>query len=99
MDDIINSTGGCTVFSRLDLVKGYWQMHLTEETRKFAAFQTPWGIYEFNRLPFGWKNSGAWFQFMMHDVFLGLAGHFRTPIPNFASMARLTQKDIPFVCY
>src|SRR6266481_8276012 len=76
IDDIINLTGGCSIFSRIDLVKGYWQMPLTEETKKFTAFQTPWGIYESNRLPFGWNNSGAWFQSMMHDVLREFLGRF-----------------------
>lgn len=39
-------------------------MPLPEETKKFSAFITPFDVYQDNRLPFGWKNSPAWFQKM-----------------------------------
>lgn len=68
IDDIINETGGCEWFSRIDLCKGYWQVPLQEEYKKFTAFVTPFDVYKYNRLPFGWKNSGAWFQKMMNNV-------------------------------
>lgn len=74
IDDIINETGGCHWFSRIDLCKGYWQIPLQEEYKKYTAFVTPFDIYEYNRLPFGWKNCGAWFQKMMNTVLEPLTG-------------------------
>lgn len=75
IDNIIEETGGCHVFSRIDLCKGFWQIPLEEEYKQYTAFVTPFDVYEYNRLPFGWKNSPAWFQKMMNGVlkaFLGL---------------------------
>lgn len=43
--------------------------------KQYTAFVTPFDVYEYNLLPFGWKNSPAWFQKMMNGVlkpFLGL---------------------------
>lgn len=74
IDNIIEETGGCHLFSRIDLCKGFWQIPL-EEYKQYTAFVTPFDVYEYNRLPFGWKNSPAWFQKMMNGVlkpFLGL---------------------------
>lgn len=76
IDDVINETGGCSVFSRIDLSKGFWQVPLTEESKKYTAFTTPYGLYEYNRLPFGWKNSPAWFQKMMTEVLQPYLGVF-----------------------
>lgn len=76
IDDIINETGGCSWFSRVDLCKGYWQVPLQEEYKHFTAFVTPFGTYEYNRLPFGWKNSGAWFQKMMDTILQEFTGQF-----------------------
>jgi transposase InsO family protein len=41
---------------------------LTEQSRKFTAFSTADGHYEFLRMPFGLKNSPLHFQFVMNDV-------------------------------
>src|SRR5579863_8498765 len=56
IDDIIAETGGSQVFSTIDLLKGFWQQPLREDTKKFSAFVTPMGSYEYNVNPFGWKN-------------------------------------------
>lgn len=76
IDDIIDETGGCRWFSRLDLCKGFWQIPLTEETKKYTAFITPFDLYEYNRLPFGWKNSPAWFQKIMNETLKSYLGIF-----------------------
>ena len=68
IDEIIAETGGCRVFSTVDLLKGFWQQPLTEETKKYSAFVTPFGTFEYNVNPFGWKNSPKYFQKMMDQV-------------------------------
>lgn len=68
IDDIIAETGGCKVFTTIDLLKGFWQIPLSEETKQFTAFVTHSGSYEYNVLPFGWKNSPKYFQQMMDRV-------------------------------
>ena len=78
MDYIISETGGCEVFSRIDLSKGFWQIRLREEDKKFTAFVTPFGLYEYNVLPFGWKNSPPWFQKIMTSILDPYLGKFCT---------------------
>ena len=68
IDEIIAETGGRKVFSTIDLLNGFWQQPLTEETKKFSALVTSFGTFEYNVNPFGWKNSPKLFQMMMDKV-------------------------------
>lgn len=43
---------------------------LTSACPAWRGTQIFHSTYEYNRLPFGWKNSGAWFQKMMNGVLL-----------------------------
>ncbi|UYV84812.1 K02A2.6-like, partial [Cordylochernes scorpioides] len=68
IDRIIDRFGGCHYFTKIDLRDGFWQIGLTKESRKFSAFVTQEGLYEFTRLPFGWKNSPPKFQRIMTEI-------------------------------
>ena len=68
IDDVIVSLGGCNVFSKIDLKDGFHLLGLTAESRKYSAFVTPFGQYEWTRLPFGYKNSPQLFQRVMTRI-------------------------------
>ena len=53
----------------LDANWGFWNIPLAEESKKFTAFVTHKGIFEFNVLPFGLKNAPGSFQRVMDDLF------------------------------
>ncbi|UYV69315.1 K02A2.6-like, partial [Cordylochernes scorpioides] len=72
IDSIINRFGGCRYFTKIYLKDGFCQVGLTKATRKFSAFVTPDGLYEFKRLPFGWKNSPPRFQRVMSEMLADL---------------------------
>ncbi|UYV64942.1 K02A2.6-like, partial [Cordylochernes scorpioides] len=72
IDSIINKFGGCRYFTKIDLKGGFWQLGLTKATRKFSAFVTPDGLYEFKRLPLGWKKSSPRFQRVMSEMLADL---------------------------
>lgn len=68
IDQIIDGFGGIKYFSKIDLKDGFWQIGLTPETMHFTAFVLPFGHYQLQRLPQGWKNSPAKFQRIMSDI-------------------------------
>jgi Reverse transcriptase (RNA-dependent DNA polymerase) len=59
-----------TKFATFDLVDGYHQAPLNENSRKFTAFMTWFGVFEYLRLPQGLKGAGAFFQSIMTGIVL-----------------------------
>lgn len=66
--DLLFSFSGCEFFSKMDLTEASYQIKLTEETKRFTAFVLPFGKFEMNRLPVGWKNTSAIIQQTMQDI-------------------------------
>lgn len=53
ISSMISSFRGMKYFTGIDLIKGFWQIGLDEESIPISAITTPLGQYEFTRLPFG----------------------------------------------
>ena len=58
-EDIVSKMSGAWYFSKLDASSGYWQTKLDEESSKLLCFNSPFGRYKLNRLPFGVSNANA----------------------------------------
>ena len=68
LTDSIYSAHNIRYFSKLDLIKGYYQVPLEENSRQYTAFSTPHNHFHFKRLSFGLKNSGIAFQKNMQEI-------------------------------
>jgi len=55
-------------FTKLDLVKGYYQVPIDEASRQFTAFGTPHNHFQFKRLSFGMKNGAIVFQKNLQQI-------------------------------
>ena len=68
----MNQLGRAKYFSTLDLMSGFHQIPLEEDSRRSTAFSTNSGHYQFKRLPFGLNISPNSFQRMMAIAMAGL---------------------------
>ena len=74
IDDCIDKIGNARYVSKFDLLKGFWQVPLTERAKEISAFVTPDGLFQYKVMPFGMKNSPATFQRLINQVISGLTG-------------------------
>lgn len=68
LQDFHNELHGATIFTKLDLVKAYYNIPVADADVPKTAVTTPFGLFEFLRLPFGLKNAGQSFQRFIHSV-------------------------------
>jgi hypothetical protein len=62
IDQVVDSTAGCSMLSFLDCYSGYHQISLAKEDEEKTAFITPFGAFCYTSMPFGLKNTGATYQ-------------------------------------
>ena len=72
ISDILQKIEGITYATSLDLNMGYYTLRLDPDAQKICTIITPWGKYQYLRLPMGVSVSPDVFQEKMSDLMEGL---------------------------
>jgi hypothetical protein len=62
IDQVVDSTAGCSMLSFLDCYSGYHQISLAKEDEEKTAFITPFGDFCYASMSFGLKNARVTYQ-------------------------------------
>ena len=76
IDQAFEQFGGAVVFSVFDLNSAYYQIPLSFKSRRVTAFCTPFGLFEFNKLPMGISVGCQGLSRVIDELFADLKGQY-----------------------
>ena len=68
MQELVFTAGTAKWLSCLDLLRGYYQIKMQEESKPLTAFSTHNGVYQWKVMPFGLSGASGTFQRVMDYV-------------------------------
>ena len=68
LEEITHELSGAKHFSKLNAKNGYWSVELDEESQLLTTFNSPFGRFCFQRMPFGLVVSQDMFQQKMDQI-------------------------------
>ena len=68
VNDTVDKIERKKYYTSIDLASRYWQVEIDENSQDITAFIIPWGLYQFNVMPFGLINAPATFQRLMNYI-------------------------------
>ncbi|MEO1300843.1 MAG: reverse transcriptase domain-containing protein [Bacteroidota bacterium] len=71
LEDTIYNLHSMQYFTSLDLMRGYYQVPMSPESKPLTSFVTSSGQWQFRRMPFGLCNAPATFQRLMNTILSG----------------------------
>ncbi len=74
IDALLGELGEARLFSTVDLECGFWQVPVTEATSDLLTFGTPYGRFQYLRLPFGIASAPEEFHRRVVQAVAGIKG-------------------------
>ncbi|XP_017480324.1 PREDICTED: uncharacterized protein K02A2.6-like [Rhagoletis zephyria] len=72
IEELFHKLQGGKYFTKIDLSDAYLQVNLTDEAKKFTVINTPFGLFQFQSMPFGMASAPGIFQRFMEEVIAGV---------------------------
>ncbi|XP_003740183.1 uncharacterized protein K02A2.6-like [Galendromus occidentalis] len=72
--ELLMQLAGAQYYSVVDGDAAFWHLKLDQESSDLCTFATPWGNYQFKRLPFGIVDASERFSEVIHALFADLKG-------------------------
>lgn len=66
---LLTQLGEAKYLTITDAMKGFWQLPMDVNSKKYTAFSTPFGIYQWLVMPMGLHSSPSWWQRCMDITF------------------------------
>ena len=60
--ETLDRLAGASYFTSIDMTSGYHQVEIAEDDKDKTAFTTPYGLYQYCRMPFGLAGASGTFQ-------------------------------------
>ena len=73
-EDILSRMSGTNYFTKFDASNAYWQIELDEESSKLLTFNSPFGRYQFLRMPYGIHSASDVCQQKIAQIIDGIDG-------------------------
>ena len=73
-EELFSTLANGKAFTKIDLSQAYQQMQLEESSAQYLTVNTPTGLYQYTRLPFGVASAPAIFQSAMDMILQGIDG-------------------------
>ncbi|GMF44561.1 unnamed protein product [Phytophthora fragariaefolia] len=71
INDLLDDLDKVLWYCSLDMASGFWVVSMTDRARAITAFITPFGLFEWNRMPFGLKNAPQIYQRLLDNALYG----------------------------
>ncbi|KAE8985822.1 hypothetical protein PR002_g22523 [Phytophthora rubi] len=88
INDLLEDLDKVLWYCSLGMASGFWVVTMTDRARAISAFITPFGLFEWNRMPFGLRNAPQIYQRMLDNALYGF-----TRIPRLEGDPVLKQPD------